>query len=115
MYLLMTARNYKAESKPTPLPVGQVNSTSEKVLGFPVTAASPNGGEMVGTVLAPNVATTLELRHPGVDSKANIVTVAPNAVVSSETWVHVCILLLVTLAHCKHQEFNSCMFNYQKI
>ncbi|KAL8172517.1 hypothetical protein V2J09_024321 [Rumex salicifolius] len=75
------------ESKPNPLPVGLVNSASEKVLGFPVTTTN-GGGEMAGSVLAPpNVVTTLELRHAGVDVKANIATVTPNAIVSSETWM----------------------------
>ncbi|KAL8138520.1 hypothetical protein V2J09_004521 [Rumex salicifolius] len=74
------AENVKEECKLTPISAGRVNSASEKVLGFPVSAAN-GGDEIAGTVLSPFMATSLELRNPS--TKAN-----PVAVVSSEAWIH---------------------------
>lgn len=81
------ASNEKAERKATPLPAGQLGSSTDKVLGVPV-ASAKGSGKMMGTTVS--TTTTLELRNPGTgNGKGNPVTVTPSssAVVSSENWV----------------------------
>ncbi|KNA08201.1 hypothetical protein SOVF_164610 [Spinacia oleracea] len=61
---------------------------ADKVLGIPVTSANAVAGQVMGTVVSPGVATTLELRNPGVTVKGNSSPVSsPNGVVSSEAWL----------------------------
>uniref|UniRef100_A0A7C8ZB59 BZIP domain-containing protein n=1 Tax=Opuntia streptacantha TaxID=393608 RepID=A0A7C8ZB59_OPUST len=67
----------------------KVQPANDKVLGVPVTPANA-AGQMVGTVVSPGMATTLELRNPGVHVKGNSSSVSPpNAVISSEAWLQI--------------------------
>lgn len=60
---------------------------ADKVLGVPITPENGSAGQVAGTVVSRSVATTLELRNPGVNVKGNSATVSPNPVVSSEPWL----------------------------
>ncbi|XP_021748041.1 common plant regulatory factor 1-like [Chenopodium quinoa] len=86
-------RKRSREGTPTSVEVEKtetkaVLSPADKVLGVPVTPASAAAGQVVGTVVSPAVATTLELRNPGVSVKVSSPTVSPpNGLVSSEAWL----------------------------
>ncbi|GAB4861643.1 Common plant regulatory factor [Ancistrocladus abbreviatus] len=76
----------KTETKTSPPLSGQVSSSAEKILGVPVSPVNATG-KFVGMVLPPSITTTLELRNPGVNGKANPASVPPTAVMSSEAWL----------------------------
>lgn len=63
---------------------------ADNALGIPLASANVAAGQVVGTVVSSGVATTLELRNPGVSVKANSANVSPsNTVMSSEPWLQV--------------------------
>jgi len=79
--ILLGVEDEKIETK--------VQPANDKVLGVPVTPAKA-AGQMVGTVVSPGMATTLELRNPVVHVKGNSSSVSPpNAVISSEAWLQI--------------------------
>ncbi|GMH00447.1 hypothetical protein Nepgr_002286 [Nepenthes gracilis] len=77
-------RNEKMGTKTSPPRSGKVSSIGDKVLGVPVTQANATG-KIMGTVLPPSMATTLELRNPGVNTKDNSTTVPSTAIVPCES------------------------------
>lgn len=67
-----------------------VISPADKVMGVPVTPVNGATAQAMGTVVSPVVATTLELRNPGINVKGNSAAVSPpNAAVSTEAWLQV--------------------------
>lgn len=88
-------RKRSREGTPTSVEVGKTETKDvlpppDNVLGVPVTPANATAGQVVGTVVSPGVATTLELRNPGVNLKGNSANASPpNGVASSDAWLQV--------------------------
>lgn len=66
------------------------------MLGVPISQANGSAEQVAGTVVSGGVATTLELRNPGVNVKGNSATVSPSPAVSSEPWLQVQALALLS-------------------
>lgn len=85
-----TGGDGKTETRSSPGPAGEVNATSDKVLGTTVAPVCVPG-KSVGPVLSPAMTTALELRNPSnMNAKASPTSFPqPCAVLPSETWLQV--------------------------
>uniref|UniRef100_A0A5B7C036 Putative common plant regulatory factor 1 n=2 Tax=Davidia involucrata TaxID=16924 RepID=A0A5B7C036_DAVIN len=77
----------KTEMQNSPVPAGELNGASNKVMGVTVTHASV-AGKMVGTVLSPSMTTPLELRNTSDANPKTSPTSVPQpcAVIPGEAW-----------------------------